>query len=385
MRLHTVLAMGLATLLAVALAVPTLAQDDRGNGKPKDRSIRGRVNVRININPQNNPDDARVFQSWFGWQTRGYDAIDRETGERYNTLIYVVQEVRGNQLFVSSRNRNWETVQLSSRTKVTFEEITPSWTPPGFNRGRRPQGGEFVASRIRPGDLVILEGLLTGRGDLLATRIRVIGHAWGWDDDDDYYPSGYGRRAYGEVRLVDSRRNQVEVRANIGYVTLELSRNGKVMYKGREYRITNLERGDRVVFYYWGNRDNNDRSIEAYLIVALEGKDGYPRGDERYWGDPKDRDIDGYRDKDNRGQYNDAGAWIEGTVDYVSTGGALNKLVLKVPRGRPDTFYLPKSMQVTDVDGDRVSLQSLRDGELLRVYYTESEGGILIATRVVAR
>lgn len=385
MRLHTVLAMGLMALLAVALAVPTLAQDDRGNGKAKDRSIRGRVNVRINVNTQNDPDDARVFESWFGWQTRGYDAIDTESGERFNALTYIVQEVRGNQLFVSSRSRNWETVQLSARTKVTFQEVTPSWTPPGFNRGHRPQGGEFAASRIRPGDLVVLEGMLTGNGTLLATRIRVIGHAWGWDNDEDYYPSGYGQRAYGEVRLVDSRRDQVEVRSNVGYVTLTLSRSGKLMYRGREYRIENLEKGDRVVFYYWQNRDNNDRSIEAYLIVALEDNQSLPRGDERYWADPKDKDIDGYRDRDGRDQYNDAGTWIEGSVDYISTGGALNKLVLRVQRGRANTFFLPKSMQVIDVDGDRIALQSLRDGEAVRVYYTESEGGVLIATRVMAR
>jgi len=385
MRLHTILAMSLVALLAMALAVPTLAQDDRGNGKGKDRSIRGRVNVRINVNTQNDPDDARVFESWFGFQTRGYDAVDEETGEHFNSLLYIVQDVQGNQLFVSSQSRNWETVQLTARTKVTFQEVTPTWTPQGFNRGPRRQGGEFVASRIRPGDLVVLEGMLTGRGDLLATRIRVIGHAWGWGDGEDNAPSGYGQRASGEVRLIDSRRNQVEVRSNIGYVTLTLSRTGKLMYRGREYRIDNLEKGDRVVFYYWQNQDKDDRSIEAYLIVALEDNQSLPRGDERYWADPKDKDLDGYRDRDSRDQYNDAGAWIEGSVDYISTGGALNKLVLKAQRGRANTFYLPKSMQVIDTDGSRFPLQSLRDGELLRVYYTESEGGVLMATKITAR
>lgn len=372
MRLHTLLAMGLAALLAVTLAAPTLAQV----GQTKDRSLRGRISVRINIGNQNDPDDERVFQSWFGWQTRGYDAIDAETGERYNSLIYIVQDVEDNRLYVSSRTCNRETVRLTGKTKVIFEEIRPTWTPPGFNPNRRPQGGQFVASRIRPGDLVIVEGLLMGQGGILATRIRVVGRAWGWDDDDDY---GYGQRAYGEVRSVDTRRGQVEVRANIGTVTLTLSRNGKVLHKGREYRISNLEKGDRVVFYYWDDRPGKDRTIEAYLIVALEGKDAYPRGNERYWADPKDRDLDGYRDRDQQD------TWIEGRVDYVSTGGVLNKLVLRVQHGRANTFYLPKSMQVIDVDGDRIPLQSLRDGELLRVYYTETDGGILIATRVVAR
>ncbi|MHB0936305.1 MAG: hypothetical protein ACYC6A_07930 [Armatimonadota bacterium] len=383
MRLHTVLAMGLMALLAVALAVPTLAQDGRGKEKGKDRSVRGRVNVRININPQNDPNDARVFESWFGWQTRGYDAIDAETGERFNTLIYIVQDVDNNRLFVSSRSRNREMVQLTGRTKVTFEEIRLSWMPPGFNRGHRRQGGDFVASRIRPGDLVVLEGMLTGNGTLLATRVRVVGRAWGWDDDDDY--TGYGQRAWGEVRQVDTRRNQVEVRSNIGYVTLELSRSGKVMYKGREYRIHNLEMGDRVVFYYWQDRGRNDRTIEAYLIVALEERHAFPRSDEHYWCDPSDNDRNGYRDRDDRDQYKDAGTWTEGSVDYIGTGERLNKLVLRVQRGRANTFYLPKSLQVIDVDGARISLQSLRDGELLRVYYTESEGDILIATKVVAR
>jgi hypothetical protein len=380
MRLHTFLALGLATLLAMALTAPVLAQGGRDDGKGNDRSLRGRITARINVHTQDTPDETRAFDSWYEGQVRGYGSIDTDTGERLNSLIHIVQEVRGNQLIVSSRYHHRAMIQLNSRTKVIFQEITPSWTPPGFNRGRRPQGGTFVANRIRPGDLVILEGVLTNRGDLLATRIRVIGHAWGWsdDDDDDYYrPTGY--RAWGEVRLVDSRRNSVEVRANTGYVTLTLSRNGKVLYKGREYRIANLEKGDRVVFYYERNQDNRDRSIEAYLIVALEGNHSYPRGDERYWADPS-----GYDRGDDRDQYQNAGDWIDGNLDYIDIGVTFNKLVLRVQRGKPGVFYLPKSLLVIDEDGSRISVQSLRDGEQLRVYYMEMDGHYH-ATRIVAR
>jgi len=372
--------MGLAALLAMALTAPVPAQVD---GKAKDRSLRGRVEVRINVQTQKTPDEERIYESWFGGQVRGYDAIDDETGERLNSLLYIVQEVQGNQLFVSSRSRNREMVQLSNRTKVIFQEITPSWTPPGFNRKRGPLGGLFVANRIRPGDLVILEGMLTGQGNLLATRVRVVGHAWGWyddDDDDDYYgPVNYGNRAWGEVRLVDARRNSVEVRANIGYITLTLSRDGNVQYKGREYRITNLEKGDRIVFYYEQNRDNNGRSIEAYLIVALEGNDGYPRGDERYWTDPAGNDRENDRD-----QYRNADDWVEGSLDYIDIGVTFNKLVLRVQHGKPSVFYLPKTMPVIDEDGSRISIRELRDGEKLRVYYTEMDGNYY-ATRVMAR
>jgi len=384
MRLHTFLTMGLAALLAMALTAPVSAQNGRNNEKGKDRSIRGRIEVRINTHTEVTPDETRVFDSWFGGQVRGYDAIDEDTGERLDSLIHIVQDVQGNQLMVSSRHRHQAMIQLTKRTRVIFQEITPSWTPPGFNRGQRQHGGNFVAERIRPGDLVILEGIMTGHGDLLATQIRVVGHAWGWfDDDDDYYgPVNYGNRAWGEVRQVDGRRNSVEVRANIGYITLTLSREGKVLYKGREYRITNLEQGDRVVFYYERNRDNNNRSIEAYRIVALEGNDNYPRGDERHWADPSGYDRGD--DRDDRDQYRNAGDWVEGSLDYIDIGVTFNKLVLRVQRGQPSVFYLSKTMSIIDEDGSRISIRDLRDGEKLRVYYTEMDGNYY-ATHVMAQ
>jgi len=373
MRLHSFWALGLAALLAMVLTAPAPAQNGRNEGK--DRSLRGRINVRINVHTQDTPDDSRVVDSWYGSQVRGYDGIDEETGERWNTLIYIVQDVQGNQLFVSSRSGHQENIQLTGRTKVIFQEVQRTWTPPGINQWRRPQGGEFAASRIRSGDLVAVEGILTHDG-LRATRIRVIGHAWGWNDDDNNGgPVGYRNRAWGDVVLVDMRRNSVEVRANIGYVTLTLSRDGLVQYRGREYRLTNLEKGDRVVFYYEQNRNNNDRSIEAYRIVALEDRDSYPRNDDRYWADPAGND---------RNQYGNAGDWAEGSLDTIDIGVSMNKLVLRAGRGKPSVFYLSKSLQVIDVDGSRISLQSLRDGEQLRVYYTMTDGNYF-ATRIEAR
>jgi len=379
MRLHTLLAMGLAALLATALMGPALAQNGRNDAKPKDRSIRGRVNVRINVRPQNDPEDTRVFQSWFGGQLRGYGVIDPETGERLSDVLQIVQEVNNNWIIVANRGEVQRSIMLTPRTKVTFKEITPTWTPPGLNRSQRPRGNPFVASRIRPGDLVIAHGYLNANGKFVGTNIRVVGHAWGWYDDDDSYPIGYGYRGWGEVRLVDTRRHTVEVRANIGYITLTLARDGRVEYRGRDYSIDNLEKGDRVVFYY--RQDRDDRSIEAYRIVALEGNQSFPRGDEYYWCDPSGNDRG-----DNRDQYKDAdgGDWSEGYLDYIDTGSSFNKIVLRMKKGQPSVFFMPKSMRVVDQDGTRISIESLRDGEMLRVYYTNMDG-TLFALKIVCR
>jgi len=63
-------------------------------------------------------------------------------------------------------------------------------------------------------------------------------------------------------------------------------------------------------------------------------------------------------------------------------GGLLG--LLRVQRGQPSVFYLSKTMSIIDEDGSRISIRDLRDGEKLRVYYTEMDGNYY-ATHVMAQ
>jgi len=360
----------LLAVMAVAISLPSTAAPNDG----KDRSARGSVSVRIVISPNNDPNDARAFQHWYGGQMRGYDRVDPETGERYSEILQIVQEVSNGWLSVSNREDFRRAIVFNQRTKVVFQNVTPTWTPPGQEHTYRPQpGNNWTISRIRPGDLIIAEGYLHANGKFVSTRIRVIGHAWGYDDDYYFqpnYPSYEGNRAYGDVLLVDQRRNEVEVRANIGYRTLSLGRNGTVLINGRRANIQELRKGDRIVFYY--QRDHN-RNLEVYHIVRLDAQQAYPRDTERYWGDPNVYDY-----ADN------TGTWMEGTLDYISTGAMFNRMVLRADRGHVVTFNLPTQMTIIDYDGTRIPINRLREGEKLRVYYTDLEG-TLFATKVVCR
>ena len=366
MRLNNLLIWGLLALLAVAVTLPSLAQPN----KAKDRSVRGQASVKIVIG-NNAQEDTRTFQRWYDGQVRGYNRIDPETGERYSDLLQLVEEVNNGWLIVSNRVDSRRSVVYNARTKVVFEDNTPSWTPPGYQHNRRSHNGPPAISRIRPGDLIIAQGYMNASGKFVGTTIRVVGSSWGWYDDDYYTtPIHTGYRAWGDVTNVDARREQIEVRSNTGLRTVSLTRTGVVLYNNREIKLETLRRGDRVVFYF--TRDQ-DRSVEAYRIVRIDDRQAFPRDKESYWADPKD-----YRTDDNRGTF------MDGRLDRVTSAGLFYKLELRVDRGRTVTFTMPRNMKVIDEDGDLISINSLREGENLRVHYTDLDG-MNYALRVVCR
>lgn len=387
MRYITLLAWALVAALAVTLVGPIMAQDDKGEGKAlgKDRSDRGRASVRIEVTTDETTDN-RAMQQFMGGQFRRYNSIDPVTGERISDLLQMVVEVNNGYLLVANQTDYRRSIVLTDRTRVTFEQIrgreerpdfwlTPGRPRPGDRNDQvrgtdQARGSAFVTDRLRPGDLLIAQGYLNAAGKFVGTELRVMGHADGWYDDE--YASR-GIRLYGEVRSVDGRRDRAEVQTNQGTRTVELARNGELLYRGREYEMRDLEKGDRVVIYA---DDDARTTVDAIRIVVLEDRQAYPRGDERYWADPPNW----WTNDDDR----DNGTWMEGNLNYIQQGALLHRLVLNGPRNRSTTFLLSKTLKVIDRDGTRISLNTLREGELLRVYYTDVDG-TFFATRIEAR
>jgi len=371
----TCLSWALAAVLAAALAGPVRAQSDTANAITRDRSDRGRTAVRIVTTTGDAASDTRAMQQFMGGQFRRYTTVDPETGERISDLLQMVEEVKDGYLLVSNQTDRLRTIVITNRTKLTFTAVDTRDTDRShWMYGRGPQGnaaGGVVTARLRPGDLLIAQGYLNAVGKFVGTNLRVVGHAYGWYDDADYATSG--TRGYGEVRSVDRTRDRIEVQSNLGTLTVSLSRGGEVLYRDRQIGIRDLQRGNRVVFYSYATGRN---SLEAFRIVQLSDGQAYPRGNERYWADPR-----GWNGDNDRG---DTGEWMEGNLDYISTGVLLHKLVLNTTRGRSTTFMLSKSLRVIDRDGSRISINALREGELLRVYYTNVDG-VLFATRIEAR
>ena len=159
MRIHIMIALLLAAFCLSAQAAP-----GNGNGpqrdKEREREREQRAIIRVVVVPENDQDELRAYQLWFGQQVRGYEEIDRDTSERLSDLLHVVTGVAGNEVTVAGRHNMRQTVTLNRGTQVIFQEMTPTWAPPGLHRGRPANPpGAFAAQRLRPGDLVTVDGL----------------------------------------------------------------------------------------------------------------------------------------------------------------------------------------------------------------------------------
>lgn len=375
MKLHTAMTWGLAAVLALT-AWPAYAQKGQGP-KGRDDDNDRRPTVRVIIQKTDDNDDVRAFQGWFNLQVRDYNnAIDPETGERIGDLVQLVTDVAPGRVNVIDRANSRRTVLMTDRTRLTFEARAE--TAMGPTRGN-PRKGTDLTSRLRPGDLIISYGYLRSNGDFTAMNVRVVGQArgWGYNDDDDWYGQHYGFRAWGEVRDVDTRRNEVRIDSNLGTVTLTFSRDAEFIYNNKTISLRNLERGDRVVFYY---REQGTRTLQVYRLVALRDGERYPEGDRPCYTDPDYRDGRDRWNDDERGTT----PVVEGRLNYISSGVLFNKLVLQTNDGRTITVRTSKSLDAIDRNGDRLALFNLREGDWLRVYYNDI-AGTFFAERVQLR
>jgi hypothetical protein len=99
----------------------------------------------------------------------------------------------------------------------------------------------------------------------------------GWDDVLHGTPSRHASEVTGEVRRVDERRRAIELRDDRGRHTwVRYDRDTRVVYRGRRYAPTALERGDFVTARV--QRDRRGELYTGYVLVRRDARDRHARG-----------------------------------------------------------------------------------------------------------
>lgn len=359
MRYHNLFTWAVMLVLGLALTMAASAQRDNGNNNN---------GLRIGQRNQDDADDQRVYQQWFREQVRGYDEIDPESGEPINVLLHLVTDVRGARIEIMDRDYDRHTVLVTDRTRVSYQSVRRSYTPQG-QRARPLPPDPARASKVRPGDLVIVQGYLRANGQFTASTLRIVDHAYGWGDDWNDMPGFSGYRAWGEILEVNVSRGTMVINTDSGRKTVSLARNGIVLAKGKEEAFTYLRRGDRVVFYY---RNNSGSTLQVYRIVWLDRNDRYPQSNRPHWADPDDDDQAGL-------------LAITGRIISLRTGSVFfNRMVIRTDNGQEINLRIGKAVKATDRYGDGIELDRLRSGDRVRVRYNDLNG-IYVAYSVSMR
>jgi hypothetical protein len=352
---------GIAALMMIGLVGPAAAKGGPGYGWGNDKGPKAQVSVTIT-------DDRAQYQTWYKAQTqRCREEIDPVTGERLADLVQLVTDIRRDRVELQNRDGDRQTIYLTERTRFHFEPMKGS----GCDFSRR--GSTYTG--IRPGDMIIVQGFLRA-GGFVASSVRVVDHAWGWDGEFDNGKDvcGFdGIRAFGEVRDVDPRRESIEVSANVGRRIVELARGGEVLADGRAIRLSTIRRGDRVVFYYDREATSTyNPRVEATRIVVLRANEAYPDGNRPHTCDPKGHDHPAER-----------GNGLEGRVEGTSSGVFFNKITIR-DGGRTVSVLAAKSLTALARNGNRLPITALHQGDVVRISYTEIDG-VYFANSVTLR
>lgn len=155
------------------------------------------------------------------------------------------------------------------RTRLTVETDTVATQYNGFGSVIAGKPEIFIGSKgfsnIRLDDRVEIRGTTRGRGVVMATDVTLLGRAIAANPTgvgDTRSPSSAttqtdrrtsaqvttsGGFVEGTVRQINERENRIVLQTpQRRLVTVNVSRNTPVYYRGETYRITNLEVGDRI-------------------------------------------------------------------------------------------------------------------------------------------
>ncbi len=357
MRISTLLTWGLTILIAAIAALPAAAQGIN--------DWHGRDNIRIVTVDRQEHD--RVFLSWFGAQVKIYNDIDPDSNVRTGDLLQLIDEVNGNHVWLTDQQNNRREIFAARHTEVVFSNLH---RPDVITDGH-------LADFVTPGDLVVVQGHLRADGGFMANKIRIVGHAWGWNADDNPVSDeiGTGVRYWGTVMSINIDAGTCEVNTSDGPRRMRLTRDGEVLHAGRAAVWDSLRIGDRVVFY--ADLDT-PRAVAAYRLVILAQDDPYPSGVHIYRYDP-----DRYLHKPAV-VIGAKLAGIEGHVDYLATGPNFHKLAIRTDDGRSRIVYVAKSMNVFRGGGARISLLDLKASDHLHISFREVNGNTF-ATRIEVR
>ncbi len=158
---------------------------------------------------------------------------------------------------------------------------------------------------------------------------------------------GGGSELSGEVRALDTRRQEIEVQPGWGQSQrVEYDGRTVVVYRQRQYEVRDLQRGDLVRIQL----DQNRQGVSYASRIELQESTRDPRGD----GD--ERDV----------------RRMDGTVRYVDTRNGSFELE---PRGDDQVFLVTLPYAADRALSDR--LRRLQRGDRVQI-----EGYLLNATRI---
>ena len=364
MRTNTMLACGMAMLMAFGISMPARADRNDNPGHDDHRAPA--------VTEDNDRNETQAFQAWYGLQMRDYDRVDEETGERLADLAQMVVDVNDGNLLVTDASNLRRGIFITPRTQIFSQR---RGEPRHDIGGTRKPTGEIIRRHtdeiFHAGDLIVAEGYLKVNGGIAATTIRVIGRVRGYGFDDDR-PS-YGYRAYGEVRMAG--RGKIEVNTATGRRSISLEKDAAILIGGQARSLYELRRGDRIVFYARQNSANGD--VVAYRVYALGVNDRYPDGDRPHSADPDTRDT--HNDNNNHA---DAHV-LEGRMQNILVSVFFNKMTLSDDKGNELSIRFAKSLQWTDRRGNKVSMADVRKDSRLKITYTEIAGSMFAQQIVV--
>ena len=168
-----------------------------------------------------------------------------------------------------SRNRLQLQLDNAEKTVIIFEADAVTTTFHGFGTEIAGKPEVFVGSQgfsnLREGDRLEIRGPMRSGGLYTAQRVTLVGRAVaaapvgvGQTRDpqrDVSTPTGprtgtttaTGGRVEGVVRQINDREGRIVIQTTAGrMMTVRTGRNTPVYYRGEQYRVANLEVGDRV-------------------------------------------------------------------------------------------------------------------------------------------
>lgn len=159
-----------------------------------------------------------------------------------------------------------------------------------------------------------------------------------------------GNDLVGEVRYVDTRERQIEVRTDAGRTrSVRYDGRTRVVYRHKEYDVSNLERGDYVAM-----RTREDRNGRLYADLVTVRESG--------------QDRSGYSRRDRLDRFEGTVEYIDGKRGRLEVRDRRNRLVIVVlpynaPRSVSDRFYRLRRGDYVRVEGrfiteDRFELES---------------------------
>jgi hypothetical protein len=162
-------------------------------------------------------------------------------------------------------------------------------------------------------------------------------HELGQIDGSGDYGGILGNDLVGEVRNVDTRAREIELQTDAGRrESIRYDNNTRVVYRQRDYAVSNLERGDYVAVRTQQDRDGQLYSDYITVRESAQDRGGYGRPGTR----------------SNR---------LEGTVSYIDS--RRGTFEVRNRDGRAVMVTVP--FNVSRADRDRFN--RLREGDYVRV------------------